>query len=132
MHLQILFILFMLCAGTGFLNADPWGKDADISFRAKCPPITVRPHHIPPTPILNQFAEAAIAFHQNVISPADGPRSHFIPSSSQYALEAIKKYGFFQGFVMGCDRLMRENSDPWVYSTVQNDAGQTLKWNPVP
>jgi hypothetical protein len=32
-------------------------------------------------------------------------------------LLAIRKHGFFKGYIMGCDRLLRENSDPWVYRT---------------
>jgi putative component of membrane protein insertase Oxa1/YidC/SpoIIIJ protein YidD len=73
----------------------------------------------------------AVRFHQEVISPADGPRSHFIPSSSQYTLDAMKKHGFVQGFTMGCDRLIRENSEEWVYRKRYNSAGQPMKWNPV-
>jgi uncharacterized protein len=73
-----------------------------------------------------------IGFHQEVISPCDGPRSHYIPSSSQYALEAIRTYGFFQGVAMGCDRLMRENKDPWVYRNTVDGAGKSIKYDPVP
>lgn len=73
-----------------------------------------------------------IHFHQNVISPADGPRSSYFPSSSQYTLEAMRKYGFFTGFIMGCDRLMRENSETWVYRTVTLPDGSVTKWDPVP
>lgn len=112
------------------IYADPWGKDADLLYanRFPCPP----PSECR-TPVLGGIAEGAIWFHQNVISPADGPRSHFLPSSSQYTLDAIRKYGFFQGFLLGCDRLMRENSDPWIYTTVRKEeTRQTLKWNPVP
>jgi putative component of membrane protein insertase Oxa1/YidC/SpoIIIJ protein YidD len=65
--------------------------------------------------------EVAIWFHQNVISPVDGPRSHFKPSSSNYMLQAIQKHGFIQGYMMGCDRLLRENSDPWIYRTAVID-----------
>ena len=52
-----------------------------------------------------------IDFHQKVISPVDGPRSHFRPSSSQYMRQAMHNYGFFKGYIMGCDRLLRENSE---------------------
>jgi putative component of membrane protein insertase Oxa1/YidC/SpoIIIJ protein YidD len=86
-----------------------------------------------PTPILGTVAETLIDFHQTIISPADGPRSHFLPSSSQYTLEAMRTYGFYQGFLMGCDRLMRENSDPWVYKTkVDPASGKTMKIDLVP
>lgn len=118
--------LMLLC---GAVYADPWGKDADLV--RKTPPCIVDiPHrHIP---VLNEMAEFLIAFHQNVISPADGPRSHFIPSSSQYTLESIRIYGFFQGVAMGCDRLMRENDDPWVYKNTLDPAGEVMKFDPVP
>ena len=81
---------------------------------------------------INWAAQKMIRFHQCVISPADGPRSHYNPSSSYYTLDAMKKYGFLQGFVMGCDRLMRENSDPWVYRTCRLEDGTVLKLDPVP
>lgn len=72
-----------------------------------------------------------IAFHQEVISPADGPRSHFLPSSSQYTLDAMRRYGFFKGYLMGCDRLMRENEDPWVYKKITLSDGTVRKLDPV-
>ncbi|MFS8564522.1 MAG: hypothetical protein LVR00_09605 [Rhabdochlamydiaceae bacterium] len=40
--------------------------------------------------------------------------------------EAMTKYGFFKGYIMGCDRLLRENDDPWVYKTAYID-GQRWK-----
>lgn len=45
-------------------------------------------------------------------------------------LDAIKTYGFFSGVVVGCDRLMRENGEMWVYDTIPFD-GERLKWDPV-
>lgn len=103
----------------------PWGKDADLGTlppkeAARCK-----------TQIFGPFAETMIGFHQKVISPADGPRSHFYPSSSQYTLDAMRKYGFFKGFLLGCDRLMRENPDPWVYTYIQLDEHVSLKHDPV-
>ncbi|MBA2727061.1 MAG: membrane protein insertion efficiency factor YidD [Parachlamydiaceae bacterium] len=80
---------------------------------------------------MGSVAEILIGFHQKVISPADGPRSHFLPSSSQYTLDAMRKYGFFKGVAMGCDRLMRENNEEWVYQTGYNCAGQKMKLDPV-
>lgn len=107
------------------LGAEPWGKDADLVGRTY-QKIEERPS------LLTRAGIRAIRFHQEVISPADGPRSHFIPSSSQYTLDAMKKYGFIQGFTMGCDRLMRENDDPWVYRKTLDGAGREMKWDPVP
>ena len=81
---------------------------------------------------LQCVANWLIEFHQEVISPVDGPRSHFKPSSSEYTKCAIQKYGFLRGFLLGCDRLLRENNDPWVYRTTENSDGSPIKWNPVP
>ena len=107
-------------------SANPWGKDADL----------IAPTHstcqLPPSSLIKRLTINAIKFHQDVISPADGPRSHFIPSSSQYTLEAIEKYGFMRGYMMGCDRLMRENNESWVYRKTRNECGQIMKWDPVP
>jgi len=41
----------------------------------------------------------------------------------------MRKYGFGWGFIKGCDRLMRENDDEWVYDVVTR-GNTTLKWNP--
>jgi len=125
--LRIWVTVFLLFSG--FLHADPWGKDADLGCRVSAP-VSVKSRC--ETPILGQFAEIMIGFHQTVITPIDGPRSHYIPSSSQYALDAMRKYGFFAGLTMGCDRLMRENMDPWVYPTVTDIHGYEMKYNPVP
>jgi len=111
------------------LHGDPWGKDADLVKRPSSPcPCKVQCS----TPFFGKFGEIMIKFHQEVISPADGPRSNFIPSSSQYTLDAMRKYGFFQGFCMGCDRLMRENDDPWIYQMTLDGAGKIMKYDPVP
>lgn len=109
------------------LYADPWGKDADLAHYkpAVC-------QNTPSSSPIACWGIQAIRFHQEVISPADGPRSHFIPSSSQYTLEAMHKYGFFKGYTMGCDRLMRENPEPWVYRKIRDSSGCEMKWDPVP
>jgi uncharacterized protein len=127
MSWQYFIVMTALIAGQN-LKADPWGKDADLAKKH----IQMSDHKACSTPILGKFAETMIRFHQNVISPADGPRSNFIPSSSQYTLDAMRKYGFFQGFTMGCDRLMRENEDPWVYRITLDGAGHLIKYDPVP
>lgn len=117
-----LLLLFPL-----FLCADPFGKDADLVKRKKIPPCLEQEQN--PGVALSTLL---IRFHQEVISPADGPRSHFFPSSSQYTLEAIQKYGFFKGWALGCDRLMRENDDPWVYRKGIAPSGDVMKFDPIP
>lgn len=125
-----LLILILSSHLWGETSSEPWGKDADLLQKRilihNCPERTIS------TPLLGPFAESMIWFHQNVISPADGPRSSYIPSSSQYTLDAMRKYGFFKGFTMGCDRLMRENGEEWVYPTILLPSGQLTKWDPVP
>lgn len=123
-YYTIIFLTIQLYAW-----AHPWGKDADL---AMSPCTLTAPAAPQPDPsFLTQMGIKAIRFHQEVISPADGPRSHFIPSSSQYTLNAMRKYGFFTGFTMGCDRLMRENNDPWVYRKILDGNGYPMKWDPV-
>lgn len=123
MRSALLVLAFVLCTT---LAAEPWGKDADlVGFDPECVPVHCAPAKG------NPIAEIMIAFHQNVLSPADGPRSHFRPSSSQYALEAIRKHGLIQGFAMGCDRLMRENDEIWVYRIGHLPDGQCIKLDPV-
>lgn len=124
--MRLLFLLFLLLLSTQAMS-DPWGKDADLAYRPKTPAAAAPI----PTPLFGKFGEVAINFHQTVVSDCDGPRSHFIPSSSQYTLDAMRKYGFFCGYQMGCDRLMRENSEEWVYPKTKNSAGQIMKWDPV-
>lgn len=109
------------------IEAEPWGKDADLVHHRVCQECSPAP-----SSFLSKIGIKAIRFHQEVISPADGPRSNFIPSSSQYTLDAMRKYGFFSGYLMGCDRLMRENDDPWIYRETRDAAGHTMKWDPVP
>lgn len=129
LKIKIIFVILNLalfCLGS-LICDEPWGKDADLIGARSCAKVETPSHGF-----LVKFGEKLVRFHQEIISPADGPRSHFIPSSSQYALDAMHKYGFFTGYIMGCDRLMRENNDPWVYLKVTDSNGQTMKWNPVP
>ncbi len=126
--------MYRLCFIFLFLPAvalcDPWGRDAGLVNERVWTYETIKGQCS--TPILGQFAESAINFHQKVISPADGPRSHFYPSSSQYTKEAMRKYGFTKGFIMGCDRLMRENPEEWIYPDYTLPDGIVLKYDPVP
>lgn len=127
--MYLLCLLFICSFGIApQASTEPWGKDADLcaSHRTNFTSDNALTGHL-----FVEIAEILINFHQNIISPADGPRSHYLPSSSQYTLEAIRSKGFFSGFVMGCDRLMRENSDLWVYRTACNDQGKIMKWDPV-
>ena len=48
-----------------------------------------------------------IRFYQHHISPAFPPRCRFRPTCSQYALEAITKYGALKGGWLALRRLLR-------------------------
>lgn len=93
----------------------PWGKDADLKYEVSS---RSSENLNQLSSLLAQAMGRVIVFHQNIISPIDGPRSHFKPSSSSYMLQAMTKHGFLKGYLMGCDRLLRENSDPWFYRTI--------------
>lgn len=48
-----------------------------------------------------------IRFYQLVISPWLGPKCRFVPTCSQYSLEAFKKYGLLKGFWLSVKRISR-------------------------
>ena len=50
-----------------------------------------------------------IRFYQKHISPAFPPRCRFSPTCSQYALEAVSKYGAWKGGWLALRRLLRCN-----------------------
>lgn len=52
---------------------------------------------------------ALIRVYQKYISPAFPPRCRFSPTCSQYAVEAIGKYGAWKGGWMTLRRLLRCN-----------------------
>lgn len=125
----MVFRFIIVCSFLSLFGApayvEPWGKDAAL-IKSK-PLSTAPPERFDP---LTKVSEAIILFHQNILSPVDGPRSHFRPTSSKYMLLAIKRHGFLKGAIKGFDRLLRENSDPWVYRTIT--INHTIyKWDPT-
>jgi len=52
-----------------------------------------------------------IRFYQYVISPMIGPRCRYIPSCSQYTIEAIQQHGVLKGTWLGIKRISR--CHPW-------------------
>ena len=49
----------------------------------------------------------AIRFYRGKISPLYPPRCRYIPTCSQYALEAVEKYGAVKGGWMAARRIAR-------------------------
>ncbi|MBS0629852.1 MAG: membrane protein insertion efficiency factor YidD [Verrucomicrobia bacterium] len=123
MRFKILFFLTPLTLFAEIGYVEPWGKDADLIAH---PVSRSSRKNLSPMGLL---AEQVILFHHNVLTHTTGPRSHFRPTSSQYMLQAIREYGFCKGYIMGCDRLLRENSDPWIYRT-KEIKGALYKWDP--
>jgi len=60
---------------------------------------------------MRQLAVFLIRLYQWTVSPLLGPRCRFYPSCSQYALEAITRFGVLKGTGLGLVRLLRCN--PW-------------------
>ena len=52
-----------------------------------------------------------IKFYQYVISPAIGPKCRYTPTCSNYALEALSKYGPFKGLWLAIKRI--SSCHPW-------------------
>jgi uncharacterized protein len=57
------------------------------------------------------FAVILIRVYQWTLSPLIGPTCRFEPSCSQYALEAIQRFGFLRGCWLGVLRIGR--CHPW-------------------
>ena len=56
---------------------------------------------------MKRFLMAAVRFYQKHISPAFPPRCRFVPTCSQYALEALEKYGAAKGLWLTVKRLSK-------------------------
>ena len=50
---------------------------------------------------------AAIRFYQKHISPAFPPRCRYIPTCSEYAVQAVEKYGASKGGWLALKRFLR-------------------------
>ena len=61
--------------------------------------------------ILRSLAVLPIRLYQRLISPALGQRCRYYPSCSEYAAQAIRRFGILRGLVLAVWRLLRCN--PW-------------------
>ena len=52
---------------------------------------------------------AAFRFYQREVSPLFPPRCRYIPTCSEYALEAVEKYGAVKGSFLAAKRILRCN-----------------------
>jgi putative component of membrane protein insertase Oxa1/YidC/SpoIIIJ protein YidD len=72
-----------------------------------------------------------ITFYQRFISPADGNRCQMTPSCSAYSKESFNAHGFFLGWIMTCDRLMRCGRDETRLSPEILTPGGRLTLDPL-
>jgi putative membrane protein insertion efficiency factor len=62
-------------------------------------------------PIITLLLKLLIHVYRLVISPLMRPRCRFLPTCSQYALDAITHYGPYRGSILALKRLCR--CHPW-------------------
>lgn len=116
--MRFFFLFFILSSSLLFSHTfsesgkEPWGFDQELLHK------TEERKNVTPRGRAQNVCDQSIRFFQNYISAIDGPRSTFYPTSSEYTRQMICKYGVLQGIGLGCDRLLRENNDHWVYRTV--------------
>jgi putative membrane protein insertion efficiency factor len=60
---------------------------------------------------LRRIAVLPIRAYQLLLSPLVGERCKYYPSCSEYAAQAVQRYGILRGLVLGGWRLLRCN--PW-------------------
>lgn len=56
---------------------------------------------------MKKIALFLIRTYQLLFSPLFGRSCRFYPTCSAYTYEAIKKYGFGKGIILGCKRLLK-------------------------
>ncbi|MBQ9478469.1 MAG: membrane protein insertion efficiency factor YidD [Selenomonadaceae bacterium] len=58
---------------------------------------------------MKKFLIAAIEFYRKWLSPLKPPTCRFIPTCSEYAIQAINKYGALKGSLLAAKRILRCN-----------------------
>lgn len=56
---------------------------------------------------MKRFLIAGVRFYQKRISPLFPPRCRFIPTCSEYALQALEKYGAAKGLWLAIKRISK-------------------------
>ena len=73
---------------------------------------------------LRWLAILPIRVYQRLLSPIVGERCKYYPSCSEYAAQAIQRYGILRGLVLAGWRLLRCN--PWSLGGVDPVENQRL------
>jgi putative membrane protein insertion efficiency factor len=80
------------------------------------------------TALARRIAIAPIRVYQVVISPALPARCKYYPTCSQYAVQAIQRFGILRGSVLAAWRLLRCN--PFSHGGYDPVTAQTLFRSP--
>ena len=73
---------------------------------------------------MRRTAIALLRVYQRTLSPLLGPRCKYYPSCSDYAVQAIGRYGILRGSVLAAWRLLRCN--PFSHGGYDPVSEQTL------
>ena len=73
---------------------------------------------------LRAMVVAPVRLYQRAISPALPQRCKYHPTCSNYAVEAVRRYGILRGLILAAWRLLRCN--PWSHGGVDFVEDQTL------
>ncbi len=85
--------------------------------------------------INSNFESLLLNFYSGPLNHLNGVRRGqcpMYPSCSRYCSEALEKHGFFIGWMMTCDRLMRCGRDELTLSPKININGKIKCYDPVP
>ncbi|HOB34788.1 MAG: membrane protein insertion efficiency factor YidD [Firmicutes bacterium] len=56
---------------------------------------------------MRKLAVWSIKFYRRFLSPLIGPSCRFTPTCSEYAIQALEKYGFVKGLYFAVRRVLR-------------------------
>ena len=73
---------------------------------------------------MRHLAIGLVRAYQRLVSPVFPASCKYHPSCSQYAVDALRRYGFFKGLVLAGWRLLRCN--PWSHGGVDYVEDQRL------
>ena len=74
---------------------------------------------------------AFVSIFKNHISAVDGDRCPSLPTCSSYSVQAFKKHGFFIGWMMTFDRLLRCGRDELRLSPGVMENGEIKCYDPL-
>src|SRR6188768_1473141 len=75
-------------------------------------------------------AAAALRVFQRFISPVDGPRCRLVPTCSEFARQAVRRFGLPVGIMLTTSRLMRDNASVERYYRRALIGGRIVLYDP--